>query len=425
MIKAVTGTKDILPEEIPSWKIVEETVERIFKNFNYSEIRTPIFEETNLFARGIGEETDIVSKEMYTFKDRSEASLTLKPEMTASVVRAFVEHSLGKQQSLNKLYYISPMFRQERPQAGRLRQFHQFGAEAIGSDSVYLDVEMIQMSYEILKSLGLKDLTVKINSLGTPESREEYKLKLREYLSDKKEKLSEESRKRFDKNILRIFDSKDENDKRIMKDAPLILDHLDEESKNSFEIVKESLRRSDIPFRPDPYLVRGLDYYTKTTFEILSGKVGSQNALCGGGRYDFLIEQFNNQHTPAVGFAAGIERILLACENEKSLQTAEQKIDLYIIRLDDDLSQKVFDLALNFRRKNLSVECDYLNRSVKAQMREANRLKAKSVLFLGGDEYKNGLVNLKNMETGEQETIILDKLDELIISQKSKVKSQK
>ena len=416
MLKAVTGTKDILPEEIPSWKLVEETVRKILKNFNYSEIRTPVFEETTLFARGIGEETDIVSKEMYTFTDRSETSLTLKPEMTASVVRAFIEHSLGKQQPLNKLYYISPMFRQERPQAGRLRQFHQFGAEAIGSSSVYLDVEMIQAAYEILKALGLKDLTVKINSLGVPESREEYKVTLKEFLKDKKNKLSEESRKRLDKNILRIFDSKEENDKKILKEAPLLLDYLDDESKANFEAVKDILKLSEIPFEVDPYLVRGLDYYTKTTFEIVSGKVGSQNALCGGGRYDFLVEQFGGPPTPAVGFAAGIERILLACENEKSFQLPEEKINLYITRLDDDLSQKVFELALYFRRKNLSVECDYLNRSLKAQMREANRLKAKYVLFIGGEEYKTGKANLKNMETGEQKLVQLNKLDSLIFN---------
>ena len=416
MLNAVTGTKDILPEEIPSWKLVEETVRRILKNFNYSEIRTPVFEETTLFARGIGEETDIVSKEMYTFTDRSETSLTLKPEMTASVVRAFIEHSLGKQQPLNKLYYISPMFRQERPQAGRLRQFHQFGAEAIGSSSVYLDVEMIQAAYEILEALGLKDLTVKINSLGVPESREEYKVTLKEFLKDKKNKLSEESRKRLDKNILRIFDSKEENDKKILKEAPLLLDYLDDESKASFEAVKDILKLSEIPFEVDPYLVRGLDYYTKTTFEIVSGKVGSQNALCGGGRYDFLVEQFGGPPTPAVGFAAGIERILLACENEKSIQLPEEKINLYITRLDDDLSQKVFELALYFRRKNLSVECDYLNRSLKAQMREANRLKAKYVLFIGGEEYKTGKANLKNMETGEQKLVQLNKLDSLIFN---------
>ena len=303
MIKAVTGTKDILPDEIPAWKLVEKTIERIFHNFNYKEIRTPVFEETSLFARGIGEETDIVGKEMYSFTDRSENNITLKPEMTASVVRAFIEHSLGKQQSLNKLYYVSPMFRQERPQAGRLRQFHQFGAEALGSTSVYLDVEMIQMAFEILKELGLKDLNVKINSLGTPESRNAYKEKLRKFIIDKKNKLSEDSRKRFDKNILRIFDSKDENDKKIMKDAPLLLDHLDSESKESFEIVKETLKLSGIPFEVDPYLVRGLDYYTKTTFEIISGKVGSQNALCGGGRYDLLVEHLEGEPTPGVGFA--------------------------------------------------------------------------------------------------------------------------
>jgi len=418
MIKAVTGTKDILPDEIPAWKLVEKTIERIFHNFNYKEIRTPVFEETSLFARGIGEETDIVGKEMYSFTDRSENNITLKPEMTASVVRAFIEHSLGKQQSLNKLYYISPMFRQERPQAGRLRQFHQFGAEALGSTSVYLDVEMIQMAFEILKELGLKDLNVKINSLGTPESRNAYKEKLRKFLIDKKNKLSEDSRKRFDKNILRIFDSKDENDKKIMKDAPLLLDHLDSESKESFEIVKETLKLSGIPFEVDPYLVRGLDYYTKTTFEIISGKVGSQNALCGGGRYDLLAEHLEGEPTPGVGFAAGIERILLACENEKSLKSPEENIDLFITRLDDELSQKVFEIALNFRRKNLSVDCDYLDRSLKAQMREANKLKAKYVLFIGGDEYKSGMANLKNMESGEQKLVQIDKLDEVLLSQK-------
>ena len=418
MIKAVTGTKDILPDEIPAWKLVEKTIERIFHNFNYKEIRTPVFEETSLFARGIGEETDIVGKEMYSFTDRSENNITLKPEMTASVVRAFIEHSLGKQQSLNKLYYVSPMFRQERPQAGRLRQFHQFGAEALGSTSVYLDVEMIQMAFEILKELGLKDLNVKINSLGTPESRNAYKEKLRKFLIDKKNKLSEDSRKRFDKNILRIFDSKDENDKKIMKEAPLLLDHLDSESKESFEIVKETLKLSGIPFEVDPYLVRGLDYYTKTTFEIISGKVGSQNALCGGGRYDLLAEHLEGEPTPGVGFAAGIERILLACENEKSLKSPEENIDLFITRLDDELSQKVFEIALNFRRKNLSVDCDYLDRSLKAQMREANKLKAKYVLFIGGDEYKSGMANLKNMESGEQKLVQIDKLDEVLLSQK-------
>jgi len=414
MIKSVTGTKDILPSDIPRWKYLESNVEKIFRNFNYKEIRTPIFEETALFARGIGEETDIVGKEMYTFKDRSDASLTLKPEMTAAVVRAYIEHSLGAQQSLVKLYYISPMFRQERPQAGRFRQFHQFGAEAIGSPSPLLDAEMIQMSYDILKLLGLKNLTIKINSLGTPDTRENYKNVLKEYLSDKKDKLSDDSRRRFDTNILRIFDSKVEADQKLIKDAPKLIDHLDEESKNDFDVVKNQLAKFGIPFTIDPALVRGLDYYTKLTFEIDSGSVGAQTALCGGGRYDLLIENLGGKPTPATGFAAGIERILLACENEKSFSIAEPTVDAYLVRIDNQLESVVSELAGKLRGENLSVEFDYLQRSVKAQMREANRVNAKFVLFIGGDEYKQGMLKLKNMASGEEEKIVLNDIRLLI-----------
>jgi len=413
MIKSITGTKDILPEDIQRWNFLESIVEKVFASFNYKEIRTPVFEETALFARGIGEATDIVGKEMYTFIDRSETSITLKPEMTASVVRAFVEHSLGTKQPLNKLFYISPMFRQERPQAGRFRQFHQFGAEAIGSNSPLLDAEMIQMAFDIFKLLGLKDVSVKINSLGVPESRGKYKELLRNYLFDKKDNLSEDSRMRFEKNILRIFDSKIECDREIMKNAPLLIDYLDEESKNDFEIVKEALTRGNIPFEIDPKLVRGLDYYTKTTFEIVSEKVGSQSALCGGGRYDLLIEQLGGKPTPGVGFAAGIERILLACENEKAFSIPESSIDLYITRLDKELEKFVYDIASYFRRENFIVEIDYLDRSVKAQMREANKLGSRYVLFAGGEEFQNGLLNLKNMADGIQKTFDKNNLEEI------------
>lgn len=414
MIKAVTGTKDILPSDIPRWKYLEKTVESVFGNFNYKEIRTPVFEETSLFARGIGEETDIVGKEMYTFKDRSDTSLTLKPEMTASVVRSFVEHSLGAQQSLVKLFYISPMFRQERPQAGRFRQFHQFGAEAIGSKSPLLDAEMIQMAYEIFNSLGLKNLTVKINSLGTPETRENYKKILKNFLEDKKNNLSEDSRRRFETNILRIFDSKVESDQKIIKDAPKLIDHLDEESKNDFDVVKDQLKKSNIPFIIDSTLVRGLDYYTKLTFEIDSRSVGAQTALCGGGRYDLLIETIGGKPTPATGFAAGIERILLACENEKSFIVPIATIDVYLIRIDNDLEIVVSELAVKLRKENLSVDFDYLQRSVKAQMREANKLNAKYVLFIGGDEYKQGMINLKNMATGVEEKVAITEISKTI-----------
>jgi histidyl-tRNA synthetase len=415
MIKAVTGTKDTLPGDINKWKYLEKIVQDIFSFFNYKEIRTPVFEETILFARGIGEETDIVGKEMYSFLDRSETSITLKPEMTAGVVRAYIEHSMGNQQPLNKLFYISPMFRQEKPQAGRLRQFHQFGAEALGSTSPYLDAEMIQVSFHILKKLGLQDLTVKINTLGVPASRELYKKELKSFLEDKKHLLSEDSRKRFDKNILRIFDSKAEEDHHILKGAPTLLEYLDDESRNDFDILMKAISSAGIPFEIDPKLVRGLDYYTKTTFEIISGRVGSQSALCGGGRYDLLIEELGGKPTPGVGFAAGIERILLACENEKSFSLPDDSLDLYIVKLDKELSNVIFDAASFFRRANYTVDFDYLDRSVKAQMREANKLNSRFVLFVGGDEFKLGYCNLKNMSTGNQLQIPLNQLD-LILS---------
>lgn len=415
MIRAVTGTKDILPADISKWRFLESVVQSVFKNFNYSEIRTPIFEETVLFARGIGEETDIVGKEMYTFLDKGKTSITLKPEMTASVIRAYLEHSMAAKQPLHKLYYISPMFRQERPQAGRLRQFHQFGAEAIGSESPILDSEIIQMAYDILKSLGLKDLVVKINSLGIPEVREEYKKILKHFLSDKKNNLSEDSRKRFDTNILRIFDSKVDSDQELLKDAPMLLDNLDEKSRNDFEVVKNILSGVNIPFEVDEKLVRGLDYYTKTTFEIISGKVGSQNALCGGGRYDLLAEQLEGKPTPGVGFAAGIERILLACENEKTLNLPEEKLDFYIVTLGEELIGKVYEAASILRRRNFSVEFDYLKRSAKAQMREANKLNTRFVIFFGVDEYSSGFLSLKNMQTGEQKQIPVGSLENITI----------
>ena len=414
MIKSITGTKDTLPVDMPKWHYLEGVIRKVFSHFNYKEIRTPMFEETALFARGIGEATDIVSKEMYTFLDRSETSITLRPEMTASVMRALIEHSMHKTQALNKLYYMGPMFRQERPQAGRFRQFHQFGAEAIGSDDPALDAEMIIMANDIISGLGLKNLTVKINSLGLPESREKYKVLLKEYLADKVGGFSEESKRRFESNVLRIFDSKAENDQEIMKDAPLLIDNLDEESLEHFEKVKEILKSAKINFEIDPRLVRGLDYYTHTTFEIISDSVGSQSALCGGGRYNLLAKEIGGEDIPGVGFAAGMERILLACENENSFSAPDYNVDIYIAKLDKSLYNKAVEIAIELRRKNLVVEFDYQHRSFKAQMREANRINAKYVIILGGDEFERGEMILKNMSDGEQEIIKLDSLSGII-----------
>ncbi|TSA25998.1 MAG: histidine--tRNA ligase [Ignavibacteriales bacterium] len=420
MIKAVTGTRDILPTDIPKWNFLLSIVESVFSRFNYKEIRTPIFEETSLFARGIGEATDIVSKEMYTFLDRSGDSITLRPEMTAGVVRAFIEHSLDKKQNLNKLFYAGPMFRQERPQAGRFRQFHQFGAEALGSNDPLLDAEIIIMAYDIFKRLSLKNLIVKINSLGVPESRENYKNVLRKYIEPHLNKLSSESRKRFDTNIMRIFDSKEENDQKIMENAPLLIEFLDDESLQHFEKVKQTLLSTKILFEIDTKLVRGLDYYTHTTFEIVSGSVGSQSALCGGGRYNLLVKELGGNETPGVGFAAGMERILLACENEKSFSLDDEKIDLFIVTIEKGLEKFAYQTAVDFRRKGLVVDLDYLDRSVKAQMREANRLNAKHVLFIGGEEFSKGEIVLKNMSSSEQKNFSKNELDKIYTSIKEK-----
>ncbi len=416
MIKAISGTRDTLPTDISKWNYLQAIVESVFSNFNYKEIRTPIFEETILFARGIGEATDIVGKEMYTFVDRSGDSITLRPEMTAGVVRAFIEHSLDKKQNLNKLFYIGPMFRQERPQAGRFRQFHQFGAEALGSNDPLLDAEMIIMAYDIFARLGLKHLLVKINSLGVPSSRESYKKILRNYLEPHFEKLTSESKKRFETNILRLFDSKEENDRKIMENAPLLIEYLDEESLEHFEKVKQALLASHIPFEIDARLVRGLDYYTHTTFEVVSGSVGSQSALCGGGRYNLLVKELGGGETPGIGFAAGIERILLACENEKSFSLEEEKLDLFIVTIEKGLENFAYQTAVTFRRKGLTVDLDYLSRSVKAQMREANRTNSKYVLLIGGDEFARGEVVLKNMSNGEQKIFSKDDTEKIFLS---------
>jgi len=414
MIKAIYGTKDTLPKDIEKWYYLEDIVKKTFASFNYKEIRTPIFEETGLFSRSIGEETDIVSKEMYTFNDRGETSVTLRPEMTASVVRAFIEHSLANQSSLNKLFYIASMFRQERPQAGRLRQFHQFGAEVLGSSSPMLDAEIIILAYTILKSLGLVDITVKINSLGITSSRKTYIEILKEYLAPHFTGLSEESRKRFEKNVLRIFDSKSENDIQIMKDAPKLIDHLDEESKREFLLVQNILQAEKIPFDLDSSLVRGLDYYSKTTFEIVSGKVGSQSALCGGGRYDGLIELLGGAPNYGVGFAAGIERILLALQNEKTELPDTFPLDTYVVLLNKELVNEYYLFASALRKNSFKVEIDYLARSVKAQMREANKLNAKFVILFGGEEFNENKVVVKNMTNGSQKVVPLEKAGEEI-----------
>jgi histidyl-tRNA synthetase len=390
--------------------MVEETIRRVMHAFNYKEIRTPVFEETALFARGIGELTDIVGKEMYTFTDRSETSLTLKPEMTASVVRAYIQHNLGEQQPLIKVYYISPMFRQERPQAGRLRQFHQFGAEAIGGQNPEIDAEIIACSVTVYQSLGIKNFIVKINSVGCEQCRPSYKKKLTEFLEGVKDKLSDESRRRLEQNPLRILDSKDEVDQQFTMNAPLMKDHLCKGCSEHFEQLQSVLKLMKIDYQIDGRIVRGLDYYTKTAYEIISSDLGSQDALAGGGRYDLLVKELGGKETPAVGFAAGIERLLMVIEQQKFFSGDSPHPVLFIASADEKGKQWAIEHVHKLREDGIACEIDVLGRSVKAQMREADRQKADFVIVVGETEMQKKFVPLKNMRTGEQKDIAIDEL---------------
>jgi histidyl-tRNA synthetase len=378
--------------------------------FGYREIRTPIFEQTGLFSRSIGELTDIVSKEMYTFLDRSEESVTLRPEGTASALRAYIQNSLGEQTPLTKLYYLGPMFRQERPQAGRLRQFHQFGAEALGSSSPYLDVEMMLLAIEIYRSLGIDKFTLKINSVGCEQCRPQYKEVLRSALKKTEAQLSPDSRARIDQNPLRVLDSKDENDRALTADAPLIKDYLCDDCKKHFQTLISVLDSLALPYEVDGRLVRGLDYYTKTAFEISSTMLGSQDALAGGGRYDLLVEELGGKHTPGIGFAAGIERLMMVLEKSGKNSFSVPPPDLFFVALDDNARAWSFNKAAELRRSGTAVEIDYLARSVKAQMREANRVAARFVLVVGESELASRTGKLKNMQTGEETAVSLDTL---------------
>lgn len=378
--------------------------------FNYREIRTPVFEETALFARGIGELTDIVSKEMYTFTDRSGTSLTLKPEMTAPVIRSYVQNNLGEQQPLVKVYYIAPMFRQERPQAGRLRQFHQLGAEAIGGMEPAIDAEIIALSVEVYRTLGLKNFTVGINSVGCEKCRPGYKEQLKTYLRNVYDKLSDDSKSRFDQNPLRILDSKDEQDRKLTKDAPLMKDHLCSECAGHFCELQSILKSLNIVFQIDGRIVRGLDYYTKTAFEVISSDLGSQDALVGGGRYDLLVQELGGKPTPAVGYAAGIERLLMAMERQHLYSGEAIRPKIFIAAADQTGREWACTQAMEFRRCGIPCDIDLLDRSLKAQMREADRQQAVHVVVVGEQELRQGMVSVKDMRTGEQRTISVNEL---------------
>lgn len=413
-IKRIKGTQDILPGQSENWQFLESVLRSQMRKFNYNEIRTPVFEQTELFARGIGEVTDIVSKEMYTFEDRGKKSLTLKPEMTAPVIRAFIEHNLVTKFPLNKIYYIAPLFRQENPQAGRLRQFHQFGAEAIGSASPEIDFELILLAMDTYQQLGLKNLVLKMNSVGTPEDRENYKSLLKEFIEPNLSKYCPDCQKRYETNILRVLDCKITTCSQLNKNAPRLMDSLCEASQDHFNTVSELLKVQNIDFVLDPYLVRGLDYYTHTVFEITSGSLGSQDAICGGGRYDLLSKQLGGPDVPAVGFASGMERLLMVLEAQQLISESVPKLDIFIAPLDSAASLTTNKWLYQFRNAGYRCDRDYMGRSLKSQMREANRQNARLVLLLGEEELKNSMFSVKDMLNSTQENVKFGEIENYI-----------
>lgn len=410
------GMVDILPDEVRKWQYLEDLIRREARLFHFEEIRTPIMEQTELIVRGIGQLTDIVSKEIFAFS-RGEDNYVLRPELTAPVVRSYVENHLDQRGGSQKLYYIGPMFRAERPQKGRQRQFHQFGVEVIGSDDAVADVEVIAFMIHIYNKIGIKNTTLKLNSIGDPESRDRYKEALKNHLKPNYEKLSDISKKRFKNNPLRILDSKEKEDQPFIESAPIIGDYLNDESKAHFQKVKRYLTDLEIPYEEDPYLVRGMDYYTKTAFELISPDLGAQDALAGGGRYDLLIEEIGGQPTPAVGFAAGMERLFIACE-ELGITLGDQKsVDVYIVTLGDAARKWGLKKLPEFRKHNISATMDYMGRSMKAQMKDADRENARFTVIVGENELNDGKFTLRNMTESDESSLtfeaIIEKLSNL------------
>lgn len=413
MIKAPRGTNDILPSEVYKWQYAEEVIREICKNFGVSEIRTPVFENTELFERGVGDTTDVVEKEMYTFEDKGGRSITLRPEGTASAARSYIEHGLFNNPQPTKLYYMIGCYRYEKPQAGRYREFRQFGVEYYGSSQPSIDAEVMSLALMIYDKLGLKNLSLNINSIGCPHCREIYNNKLREYLEANYDRLCETCKTRFHKNPMRIIDCKSDICKDIVKGAPLLIDYICDECKAHFELVKKNLEAMGIEYHIDPMIVRGLDYYTKTVFEIIADNKNSNSTICGGGRYDGLIEEIGGNSAPACGFAMGLERLILTME-EQGIELPEPKgIDVYIGNIGENAGIYAGKLVHELRQKGISADKDHQGKSVKAQMKYANKIGAKYTIILGDDEITNGNITVKNMENSDTVNIPLD-TDEII-----------
>ncbi|WOV82904.1 histidine--tRNA ligase [Sporosarcina jeotgali] len=415
--KVPRGTQDILPSESWKWQKVEQLIREACEVYRYSEIRTPMFEQTELFQRAVGDTTDIVSKEMYTFKDRGDRSMTLRPEGTAPVVRSFVEHKMfGWVDQPVKLYYIEPMFRYERQQAGRYRQFVQFGTEAIGSADPAIDAEVIALALEIYKRAGLKDIKLVLNSLGDKDSRTAHRDALVAHFTPHIDEFCGDCQTRLEKNPLRILDCKVDRDHPLMKTAPSLTDYLNDESRAYFEALKELLSKAGISYELDPNLVRGLDYYNHTAFEIMSTAegFGAITTLCGGGRYNGLSEEIGGPSAPGIGFGMSIERLLLALEAEQVPLTNDDALDVYVVTLGEAAKQEGFQVLQQLRAAGIRADMDYLDRKMKAQMKSADRLQSKWVTVIGEEEVEQQIVQLKNMAEGTQQSVSVTELIELI-----------
>ena len=411
-IKKPRGTNDFFYQSASKLEFIEKKIKDIVKLYGYGRIRTPIFESTDLFIRGIGEDTDIVGKEMFTFEDRGGRSLTLRPEGTASVVRAYIENSMQNEFAINKLFYIGTMYRAERPQKGRYREFNQFGVECIGGSSPLIDAEIIALNINILKEFGIENINLLINTVGCSKCKPIYNKALREAIGSRKDELCETCQKRYETNILRILDCKNEKCKEVLKDIPKFYDYVCEECKEHFDKLCEELNRINQNFTVEPMLVRGLDYYTKTAFEVQTNALGSQSAILGGGRYDNLVGLFNSgKDIPAVGSAMGLERLLIVLENNKNI--INDRLDVFIIAF-KETEKEILKVMQDLRAANISCDCDFSIKSVKNQFKSANKRNSKFALILGEDELKMNSCKLKNMDTGEEKEIPLDKVFENI-----------
>lgn len=406
--KAIKGTKDVLPNESYKNQYIEATCLGVAENFGYKEMRTPVFEHTELFQRGVGDTTDVVQKEMYTFDDKGGRSITLRPEGTSGAARAFLENGLSNEALPQKICYLTSCYRYEKPQAGRLREFHQFGIECFGATSPLADAEMISLAKQIFDELGVKDLHLELNSIGCPECRAEYHKALKEYFSQYKDKLCDTCNDRLERNPMRILDCKSPVCSEIAKGAPVVLDYLCDECREHFQKVKSYLDAENIEYIVNPQIVRGLDYYTKTVFEFVSDAIGSQGTVCGGGRYDGLLEELGGQHTPSLGFGMGLERLQLVMEAQGCNFPEPSRPDLFIVAMGEKATLKAVEIAKDMRDEGFSVVYDLNGRSLRAQMKYADKLGAKFNVVIGDNEVENKVVSLKDMATGESSEINLD-----------------